>query len=98
MIDINLIREKPELVKKNIVKKFQNPKIVDQVKKKDEEWRKLKAKVDELRASRNMLSLEINKAKKSGKDDPDLIRKAREIPAMEMFQDSIFLLILICMS
>ncbi len=48
MIDIKLIRENPELVKKNIKKKFQEKKLllVDKVKKLDEEWRKLKYKED----------------------------------------------------
>jgi seryl-tRNA synthetase len=50
MIDIKLIRENPELVKENIKKKFQEDKLklVDEVKKKDEEWRKLKYQVDGL--------------------------------------------------
>lgn len=51
MIDIKLIRENPELVKENIKKKFQNEKLplVDEVKEKDEDWRKLKFKLDNLR-------------------------------------------------
>ena len=42
MIDIKLIRENPELVKKNIKKKFQDGKLelVDKVKQLDEDWRK----------------------------------------------------------
>jgi len=81
MIDINLIRDNPKLVKDNIKKKSQDPNIVDEIIKKDEEWRKLKSKVDDLRSERNKISLEINKIKKAGKDDPKLMRKAREIPA-----------------
>lgn len=83
MIDINLIREKPELVKENIKKKFQNEKIklVDEVRKKDEEWRRLKKQADDLRHERNKISEEINQAKKAGKRADELIKKAREIPA-----------------
>ena len=51
MIDIKLIRENPDLVKKNIKKKFQNEKLplVDKVKKLDDDWRSLKYKVDNVR-------------------------------------------------
>ncbi len=82
MIDINLIREHPEIVKENIKKKFQNEKLplVDEIRKKDEEWRKLRGKVDNLRAERNTLSREIAEAKKAGKDAKKLLQKAKNIP------------------
>lgn len=84
MIDIKLIRENPELVKKNIKKKFQNEKLplVDKVKKLDEEWRKLKYEGDRLRSERNKISEEVNQAKKK-KDEKSaraLIKKAKDIP------------------
>lgn len=84
MIDIKFIRENPNLVKKNIKKKFQKEKLplVDKVKKLDEDWRKLKYKVDKLRAERNKISKEINQTKKL-KDEKKanvLIKKAKEIP------------------
>ena len=61
MIDINLIRNNPELVKENIKKKFQDNKIdyVDKVIKLDEKIRVLKKEGDELRSSRNSLSSQI---------------------------------------
>ena len=67
MIDINLIRSNSDLVKENIKKKFQNEKLhlVDKIKKLDEEWRKTKKYLDELRHGRNKISEEINLAKKS---------------------------------
>lgn len=82
MIDINLIREHPEIVKENIKNKFQNEKIavVDEIRKKDEEWRKLRGEIDQLRAERNTLSKEIAEAKKSGKDAKKLLQKAKNIP------------------
>jgi seryl-tRNA synthetase len=83
MIDIKLIRENPELVKENIRKKFQDKKIssVDEVKRKDEEWRKLKAEADSLRAERNKVSKEIAAAKKAGKDTKQLMKRAEKIPS-----------------
>ena len=84
MIDMKLIRENPDLVKKNIKKKFQNEKIVlvDKLKELDVKWRKLKYKEDGLRSERNKISEDINKAKKS-KDEKkakELIKKAKDIP------------------
>lgn len=61
MIDINLIRNNPELVKENIKKKFQDKKLplVDEVISLDKELRNIKVKADNLRNERNTLSKEI---------------------------------------
>ncbi len=61
MIDINLIRNDPELVKENIKKKFQDQKLplVDEAKMLDEEVRKIKVELDSLRENRNALSKQI---------------------------------------
>jgi len=61
MIDINLIRTNPEIVKNNIKKKFQDAKLplVDEVLELDKKIRTLKTEGDNLRASRNTLSSQI---------------------------------------
>ena len=61
MIDINLLRTNPELVKENIKKKFQDQKLplVDEAVKLDAKIRALKKEGDELRSSRNTLSAQI---------------------------------------
>ena len=71
MIDINLIRTNPEIVKENIKKKFQFAKLelVDQVIALDSEYRKLKQEGDNLRASRNSLSQAIGKLMKAKQID-----------------------------
>lgn len=84
MIDIKLIRENPEFVKENINKKFQEHKLklVDKIKEKDEEWRKIKYQADNLRKERNQVSEQINQARKN-KDEKkakELIEKAKKIP------------------
>lgn len=81
MIDINLLREKPEVFKENMKKKGRDVSIIDKAVKKDEEWRKIKAEVDELRASRNKLSEKINEAKKEGKDIKKVLDEAKKVPA-----------------
>jgi seryl-tRNA synthetase len=78
MIDINLIRENPELVKENIRKKFQDEKLpmVDEVREFDKENREVKQKGDQLRAERNRMSKSIGQLMREGKKD-----EANEIKA-----------------
>lgn len=61
MIDINLIRTNPDLVRENIKKKFQDAKLplVDEVLELDQKIRAMKSEGDNLRASRNTLSSKI---------------------------------------
>ncbi len=61
MLDIQLFREKPELIKENLKKKFQDEKIVmvDEIRELDQEYRELKTRADFLRGQRNSLSKEI---------------------------------------
>ena len=61
MIDINLIRTNPQLVKDNMIKKFKQDKVglVDEVQKLDAEFRQIKLDCDNLRAQRNTLSTQI---------------------------------------
>ena len=61
MIDINLIRTNPELIKENIKKKFQDAKLplVDEVLEWDKDIRLLKQEGDDLRAKRNSLSQQV---------------------------------------
>ena len=79
MIDINLIRTNPELVKENIKKKFQEQKLplVDEVVNLDKENRSLKQEMDDLRASRNKLSAEVGKLMKEGKKEEAEAIKAK---------------------
>ena len=76
MIDINLIRTNPEMVKENIKKKFQDQKLVlvDEVLELDKKNRELKIEGDNLRASRNTLSGQIGMLMKNGEKE-----KAEEI-------------------
>ena len=63
MIDINILRQDPERVKKNIKLKFQDEKLplVDEVIALDKIHRDLKQQGDNIRAERNSLSAEIGK-------------------------------------
>ena len=69
MIDINLIRSNPELVKENIKKKFQDAKLplVDEALALDSKRRALIAEGDSLRSARNTLSKQVGMLMKEGK-------------------------------
>ena len=58
MIDINLLRNDPDLVRENIKKKFQDKKLplVDEILALDEKRRDLQKEGDSRRAMRNALS------------------------------------------
>jgi seryl-tRNA synthetase len=84
MLDIKFVRENPELVKENLKKKFREDKLktLDNLLKKDAEWRKLKKEIDDLRHKRNDVSQQINQAKKQGKDVKKFLADAKKIPIL----------------
>ena len=71
MLDMNFIRNNPDIVKENIRKKFQDEKIpkVDELIALDKEFRNLKTNGDNLRAQRNALSKQIGGLMKEGKKE-----------------------------
>ncbi len=78
MIDINIIRTNPELVKENIKKKFQHQKLglVDEVIELDKQNRALKQQGDDLRSARKTLSSQVGMLMKEKK-----IQEAESIKA-----------------
>ena len=71
MIDIQLLRDNPELVKENIRKKFEDQKLplVDEVLELDQKFRSCKKEGDEIRAKRNSLSKQIGALMGQGKKE-----------------------------
>ena len=71
MLDIKFIRENPEIVKQNIMNKFQDRKLplVDEVIKLDEQSRITKQEADNLRADRNKISKQIGTFMSQGKKE-----------------------------
>ncbi len=65
MLDINFIRQHPEQVKASEKKRHRDPAIVDEVLQLDEQWKKKQKEVEELKHLRNVVSEEINQAKKA---------------------------------
>ncbi len=82
MLDLKLIKENSQLVKKNIEKKFQNHKLplVDKVIELHDLLVRLKKEGDDLRAHRNKLSKEINQRKKPSEDIKTFLEQAKDLP------------------
>ena len=79
VIDINLIRKTPDVVRENIKKKFQDAKLVlvDEVIDLDRKNREAMQQADSLRNQRKVLSKEIGGLMKQGKKDEAEATKAR---------------------
>jgi len=81
MLDINFVREHPDQVRDNEIKKNHNPERVDSVLKLDAQWRDGKKNVEKLKQTRNIVSEEINKAKKA-KDEKTAQKKIKEMQSV----------------
>ncbi len=77
MLDINLVREKPVLIKANEKKRNRDPKTVDEALALDLKWKKELKFVEELKHKRNIVSQEINELKKAGKNGASKIKEMR---------------------
>lgn len=82
MLSVKFIRENLDLVKETIERRKDKEMMqaLNLLLKKDEDWRSLKKKVDELRHRRNEVSMRINELKKQGKDVSGLIAEAKTLP------------------
>ncbi|MEM5793203.1 MAG: serine--tRNA ligase [Candidatus Aenigmatarchaeota archaeon] len=82
MLDIKLIREKPELVRENLKRRL-DPSVLEnfeKVLKIDKEWRKVIQELNELRKRKNEINFEIIRLKKEGKDIREIVREMHELP------------------
>ena len=82
MLDIKFIREHPEIVRKDLKKRKDAEKLawLEDLLKKDEEYRKLLGENQKLRARRNEIAEDINALKKQGKDISKKLKEVKEIP------------------
>ncbi|MDI6690385.1 MAG: serine--tRNA ligase [Candidatus Bathyarchaeota archaeon] len=81
MLDIKLIRENPELVRNNLMKRGA-PEILemlDNLIKYDREWRQTLTKLNELRHERRQITIEIAALKKRGEDASKELAKGKNI-------------------
>jgi seryl-tRNA synthetase len=81
MLDIKLIRENPELVRKNL-KKRGDPeflRMLDELIECDKLWRQHLTRLNNLRRERNRITTEIAALKKKGADATAMVSKAKEV-------------------
>jgi len=82
MLDLNLIREQPDLVRKALSDRQQDPAPVDNILELDTRRRTLLANVETMKAERNTVSKEIGRMK-------DAIERQEKIEAMRLLGDRI---------
>lgn len=63
MLDVDLIRQNPDLAKEGIAKKNGDPKLIDKFLRLDERWRKKTTALDQLKAEQNSLNKELARNK-----------------------------------
>lgn len=82
MLDINLIRNNSNLVKKNLEKRFQQEKkeIVDHIITLDKRWREILQELEKLRHERNVISQNINSLRKQNKPFHKELERAQSLP------------------
>ncbi|MEM3580482.1 MAG: serine--tRNA ligase [Candidatus Bathyarchaeia archaeon] len=81
MLDIKLIREKPELIRENLQRRGEPEflKMLDELIECDKLWRQHLTRLNDLRWERNRITMEIAAAKKKGVDATPMVSKAKEI-------------------
>ncbi|MBI1977672.1 MAG: serine--tRNA ligase, partial [Candidatus Omnitrophica bacterium] len=79
MLDIKLIREQADIVKKGLARKGVKPEVVGGLLALDETRRKLLQEVEVLKAERNRANDEISRAKRENKPAPALIDQMKSI-------------------
>ncbi|GJQ34889.1 MAG: serine--tRNA ligase [Anaerolineaceae bacterium] len=82
MLDINLLRENPEIVRRALNDRQDDPARVDSILQLDEKRRSLLSQVEQLKAERNAVSKEIGKMK-------DEAERQSKIEAMRLVGDKI---------
>jgi seryl-tRNA synthetase len=81
MLDIKLIRENPELIRKNLMKRGdpENLRMLDGLIDYDRKWRQFLTKLNDLRHERRQRTAKIAEAKKKGRDTGGEISKAKDV-------------------
>ena len=79
MLDIKLIRERPEIVRNDLKKRgdVEKLKMLDDLIEYDQHWRKLLTKVNELRHRRKVVTTEIARLKKRGEEVSKKLEEAK---------------------
>jgi seryl-tRNA synthetase len=82
MLDVKLIRDSPDVIRKDLQKRGWNEKLplVDEAVELDKQWRAVKKEVDDLRHRQNQLTEEVAKLKRQGADIGQKLAEVKGIP------------------
>jgi seryl-tRNA synthetase len=82
MLDVRLLRESPDVIRRDLQKRgwLEKLPLVDEAVADDVEWRQRKKHVDDLRHAQNDLTAEIASLKRSGKDASQKLAEVKGIP------------------
>jgi seryl-tRNA synthetase len=92
MLDIKLLREQTEIVRKDLERRQDSNKIeqLDEFVEKDKLYREKLQEMEKLKQLRNQISKEISELKKNGKDAAEKLKQAGEIPGkMKNLEDEV---------
>ncbi len=81
MLDIKLIRENPEVIRRNLRVRFQEDRlpILEEIIRLDSDWRRGQDRLNQLRHDKNLLDRKINEIRAAGKDPSKEIDASREL-------------------
>ena len=82
MLDVKLVREDPKTIVSSLERRgaLQKIPLVDEAVKADEEWRRLKTEVDNLRHKQNKLTAQVAAMKKKGDSIEEKLKEVKTIP------------------
>ncbi len=82
MLDVKLLRENPDLVRKGLEHRgaLEKVALVEEAIHCDVEWRRLKAQVEGLRHAQNRLTAEVAALKKQGRSVDDKLKEVKDVP------------------
>ena len=74
---IEILRKEPEIMRENLMKRFMDPRLVDEFIRIDKEWRRTQTELNKLRHKHNVISSQIPKL--SPEERKKKIQEAREL-------------------
>ncbi len=74
---IEILRKEPEIMRENLMRRFMDPRLVDEFIRIDKEWRRIQTELNKLRHKHNVISSQIPKL--SPEERKKRIQEAREL-------------------
>ncbi|MEW6192743.1 MAG: serine--tRNA ligase [Bacillota bacterium] len=79
MLDLKFVRRNPEVVREALRKRGYEEQLVEEILQADAAWREKLVVLEQLKNRRNMVSEEIGRLKKAGREAADLVAEMRDL-------------------